>query len=279
MYFSISGVEFDFSSTQKSSALNGCFTACGLRGMLAERDYLNIHVVFYFLAAFMDRVLQISWSSCYTKIHTFYSDTVNQLIHDSWDGGRAEYSTGNLKGRPFHAEDVFGNPVWLPGSWKLVHSQVPFALSLSWKRFNVWRFVTFRRIFLWAFQCYHWEVYENKFNAKICTMIEAVIAMNAVLSLTEKLFGNSSEKREWLMSRKWTKLTLDRVVNTTFTLIGHVKSYGRAALKMCITATIKEALPACRAAPLPAQIILTDLKFKLIRGGSNVTSKHCDKET
>lgn len=64
--------------------------------MLDGKDYSNIDMVFPFIAAFLDRVLQNSESPCLTEINTLYSDTVNQLMYRSFDGDRAEYSTENL---------------------------------------------------------------------------------------------------------------------------------------------------------------------------------------
>lgn len=103
--------------------------------------------------------------------------------------------------------------------------------------------------------------------------------MNAVPPFTEKLCSNSSEKRRCLMSRSGTKLTLDKVVNTKCTLMEHVASDEKAELTTFITETIWEALPANRAALLPAHIILDVVKSGLICGGSSVTLQYYDVET
>lgn len=91
--------------------------------------------------------------------------------------------------------------------------------------------------------------------------------MNAVPPFTKKLCRKSLEKRKCLLSSDRTKLILERVVNATCTLIEQLTSDGRAPLKIYITKTTKDALPANRAVSLPPQIILNLVKSGLIRGG------------
>lgn len=114
---------------------------------------------------------------------------------------------------------------------------------------------------------------------KTCSMNKAVIAMNVISPLEKKLCNSLLEKRRCVMSRYETKLTLHRVVSTANTLIEHVRSNGRAALRIFIIETIKEALPANRTTPFPAQIICNIVRSRLIHGDSNVTFKHYNTET
>lgn len=83
--FSIPGVRVDYSATPNTRYLSRMFTSTELKGMLEEKDYSNVGLVFSFVEAFLDRVLRDGDNSQLSTAHTLYSHIVDILMNNTTD--------------------------------------------------------------------------------------------------------------------------------------------------------------------------------------------------
>lgn len=78
------GVRIDFGKVCGTSGLDGILTKNGLNGMLEGRDYKGLDKVFPFIAAFLDRCTGHERTVPMTRVHTMYSEIVNEVTGDEY---------------------------------------------------------------------------------------------------------------------------------------------------------------------------------------------------
>lgn len=95
----VPGVRIDFGKVCGTSGLDGIFTKNGLKGMLEGRDYKGLDKVFPFVAAFIDRCTGHERTAPMTRVHTMYSEIVNEVTGDGEYKIRSEEELVKLEER------------------------------------------------------------------------------------------------------------------------------------------------------------------------------------